>query len=108
MSVRAVLAVTLVASACGAAPPRATPKTTGAILGLVRDKSSGEPIAMAEISLRRDDGLARLAATKTTNDGVYDFDDLAPGAYTVNVYFAGDGVEVDHIAVVAGRVVPVD
>jgi len=107
MSVRAVLVVTLV-SACGAAPPHRPADTTGAILGLVRDKTTGEPIAMAEVALRRDDGLEKLAATKTTNDGVYDFDALAPGLYSVNVYFAGDGVEVDKIKVVAGRVAPVD
>lgn len=108
MSVRAVLVVTLV-SACGAATtPHRPADTTGAILGLVRDKTTGEPIAMAEVALRRDDGLDRLAATKTTNDGVYDFDALAPGLYSVNVYFAGDGVEVDKIKVVAGRVAPVD
>src|SRR5689334_14318325 len=109
MSVRAVLVVTLVlVSACGAAQPRRPADTTGAILGLVRDKTTGEPIAMAEVALRRDDGLDRIGATKTTNDGVYDFDALAPGLYSVNVYFAGDGVEVDKIKVVAGRVAPVD
>jgi hypothetical protein len=63
---------------------------------------------MAEISLRRDGDLARLAHTQTTLDGVYDFDELAPGTYTVMAYFAGDAVEVGNIGVIAGRVVPVD
>jgi hypothetical protein len=104
-----LVAVIAVAAACHASGgPRRPAPTTGAILGLVRDRATGEPIRNAEISLRRDGDLARLANTSTTNDGVYDFDNLVPGRYSVMAYFAGDAVEVENIQVHAGRVAPVD
>jgi len=102
-----VLALASAVVACHPTPTRPRP-TTGAIMGLVRDHASGEPIAMAEVDLRADGKLDRAASTKSSHEGLYDFDHLPPGRYSLTAYFAGDAVEVDHIVVVAGRSAAVD
>lgn len=98
----------LAAAACHAQVKPTAPATTGMIIGLVRDSATGEPIALAELNLRADGELSRKSQAKSSHEGVYDFDKLRPGRYSLTAYFAGDVVEVGNITVVAGRIAPVD
>jgi hypothetical protein len=107
MYARLVVVMALAAGACHP-QPRAAPVTTGAIIGLVRDSATGEPIAMAALNLRADGELGRKSQTKSSHQGLYDFANLRPGRYALTAYFAGDVVEVANITVVAGRIAPVD
>ena len=106
MYARLVGAMALASGACHPTPRPA--RTTGSIIGLVRDSASGEPIALAELNLHADGELTRHARTTSTREGLYDFDHLRPGRYSITAYFAGDAVEISNITVIAGRVVPVD
>lgn len=91
----------LVLAACGATqrPPRAT---DGAIAGLVRDRNSGEPVATAELE------LSNGAHTISARDGLYTFDHLAPGRYTLVGHYAGQPVTIHNIDVDAGQATYVD
>jgi hypothetical protein len=106
MYTRLVTVMALAAAACHP-QPRPAP-TTGAIIGLVRDSATGEPIAFAELNLHADGELTRRAQAKSSREGLYDFDHLPPGRYSLTAYFAGDAVEVSNITIIAGRIAPVD
>jgi len=99
---RVIAAALLLASCAHAAAPAA-----GGIAGLVRDRDSGEPIALAAISVRRDGELAATTA-KSGADGFYDVERLPPGRYQIAAHYAGVTVEVGGIAVAPGRVTAVD
>ena len=88
------------------APDRPRP-TTGAIAGLARDHDSGDPIAKAEISVRAE-GSVRDRVTTTSDRGLYDVDQLAPGRYHLVGTFAGQPIEVLNIDVRAGESTLVD
>jgi uncharacterized protein (DUF2141 family) len=110
-TMRVLAVLTLAAGALAAAacrPPPVPRPTTGGIIGLVRDAATGESIAKAELVLRADGQLERGATAITTAEGYYEFDDLAPGRYTITAHFAGETVEVTNIAITAGRGAPVD
>jgi hypothetical protein len=110
MSLRpALLSILGIAMACGG--PQTTahrPPSTGAVIGLVRDRASGEPIAMAELRLRLDGELGAAIRARSEPSGTYEIDGLQPGRYTLTTYYAGDVVEVANIGVSAGRTTPVD
>jgi Carboxypeptidase regulatory-like domain len=75
-------------------PPCSFPQgeTTSAILGQVTDQS-GAPIAGSAVSItNRDTGLRR--SLKTDEQGRFDFPQLAPGTYSVNV--EADGFNPQH------------
>jgi hypothetical protein len=103
-----VLSILAIAAACGARPNTAATSTTGAVIGLVRDRASGEPIAMAELRLRADGELGAAIKSTSGRTGTYEIDALPPGRYSLTAYFAGDVVEVANIDVSAGRTTPVD
>jgi hypothetical protein len=93
-----ILLVLLVA--CGAAQrPR---PTEGSIGGLVRDRASGEPVAMA--SLRLSNGATATSAP----DGLYAIDHVKPGRYTLHAKFAGQPITIKNIDVRAGDATFVD
>lgn len=91
----------LVLVACGA-PQRPPRPTEGAIAGLVRDQNSGQPIATADLQ------LSTGAHTTSARDGLYTFDHVAPGRYTLVGRYAGQPVTVKNIVVDAGEATYVD
>lgn len=96
----------LVLAACGAAQHAPRP-TTGAIGGLARDHDSGEPVAKAEIRIRAQ-GELTPRTTVSAREGIYGFDHLPPGKYSLTALFAGQPVDVENIDVVAGEATIVD
>ena len=105
---RSAILVVLVMVATGCRGPRAPRPTTGAIMGLVRDRASGDPIAMARLQVRRDGPVDGGAGTRSSEDGLSDLERPTPGRYTLTAHFAGEIVEVRAIDVSAGRALPVD
>lgn len=100
--------VALALMACGGAQRGAPAPTDGTISGLVREVSSGDPVAMVHIELRRA-GEATLLRDVTTSDrGLYTLSAVLPGAYDLRAEFAGTVVELRGVPVQAGRVVPLD
>lgn len=87
-------------AACGAAQ-HARP-TTGSIGGLVRDQASGEPVAMATLTLSN--GQTATSAP----DGLYAIDRIEPGRYTLVAKFAGQPITIKNIDVRAGDATFVD
>ena len=54
------------------------------IRGRITDKETGQPIARAVVHITTDSGKTRLT-TRTDDEGLYRFSNLAPGAYTGSV-----------------------
>jgi hypothetical protein len=104
--VRIAVVVVLVACACSATQRTHTRPSTGAIAGLARDHDSGDPVSLAEIRLTPHGRTALV--TSTRDNGLYDFDELAPGTYDLRAVFAGQPVEIANIGVRAGIVTMVD
>ncbi|HEY1558778.1 MAG TPA: carboxypeptidase-like regulatory domain-containing protein [Kofleriaceae bacterium] len=101
-----VVPILTLAAACAAAQhPR---PTRGSIGGLARDQDSGDPVAKAQIHLRADGELTASHAVVTAADGSYAIPRLAPGNYTLTASFAGQPIDIDHIAVHAGDTTVVD
>jgi hypothetical protein len=98
-------ALVVLAVACAGSPhPRHKP-LDGAIAGLVRDGTSGEPIASAELQLL---GGGSTLTTESGASGLYEIDHLKPGRYTLHATYAGQPVTVSNIDVVAGEAMYVD
>ena len=98
-----LLVVVALLAACGA---RQQPRdTTGAIVGLVRDRDSGDSIAKAEIRVR---GEGASRAVISNDDGMYDVDHLRPGHYDIIATFAGQPIEISRVAVKPGVATAVD
>src|SRR5438105_14337180 len=98
----------LVLLAMGCAGTQHAPHaTTGAIAGLARDRTSGDPVARASIHVRADGELAARAAS-SAGSGAYAVDHLPPGQYSLSAEFAGQPIDVEHIAVRAGETTVVD
>jgi hypothetical protein len=97
--VRFLVLVLLVA--CGAATHKPAPPKLGAIAGLARDRTSGEAISMADITIGD-------RVTKSNLYGMYDIDDLPPGTYTLVARFADQPVTIKNIEVSAGTATYVD
>lgn len=101
-----LLVLALVACGCGATSVRPRP-TTGGIAGLARDLDSGDPIAKAEIRVRAG-GQLQPRVTVSSDRGLFDVQELPPGDYTLTAHFAGQPLEVNHIAIRAGEITMVD
>lgn len=68
-------------------------KTDGAIAGLVRDRDSGQPLGAVDIVLS-------TGAKKTTGiDGLYIFDPVKPGRYSLVATYAGHRLTTKNIDV---------
>lgn len=97
----------LIAASCGAAQRTSLAPTLGAILGIARDQDSGDPVAFATILARRE-GEVLNQARKSSDRGLYQFLQLAPGRYTVTGTFAGQTITANDVMVVAGESVAID
>ncbi len=86
--------------ACGASH-HPKPVKLGAITGLVRDATSSVSLAQVDVELG-DKSTASSAA------GVYLFDNLPPGQYTLHSRYASQPITVEHIQVDPGTATYVD
>jgi hypothetical protein len=76
----------------------------GAIAGLARDTESGDPIGAADIVVRG----PSPGATVTGREGLFAFDPLTPGRYTLVGDYAGQTVTINNVDVAAGEPTFVD
>jgi hypothetical protein len=88
-------------AACGARQPAHPKPTDGAIAGLVRDETSGDPVGAAEIRIAK-------RSTTSTGDGLYSIDHLPPGRFDLYATFAGQPVTVHNVVIEAGLATYVD
>ena len=88
-------------AACGATAHPTHP-TDGSIAGLVRDQGSGDPIRSAALQLSS--GARAISGA----NGLYAFDHVAPGRYSVVARFAGQPITIQNIDVRAGEPTFVD
>lgn len=87
-------------AACGASHVTATPKP-GAITGLVRDAATSVSLAQVDVALGG-------RTTTSSTAGVYLFDGLPPGQYTLRSTYAGHAITIEHIDVSPGTASYVD
>lgn len=73
-------------------------ETTGSIYGIVNDAANGEPVPMAHVSLNPGG-----KATNTGSDGRYEFLNMEPGQYTIQISKSGYVTNTKQITVVAGQ-----
>lgn len=73
-------------------------ETTGSIYGIVNDATNGEPVPMAHVSLNPGG-----RATNTGSDGRYEFLNMEPGQYTIQISKSGYVTNTKQITVVAGQ-----
>jgi hypothetical protein len=92
------------ATACRPPSPRAP--AHGGIAGQVRDRQTGEPV-VATLTAHAQDSFA-VASARTTADGGYAIERLAPGVYDMVVVLRGTTVQLTGIPVQAGRTTPFD
>lgn len=78
-------------------------ETTGSIYGIVNDAYSGDPIAVARVTLNPSG-----KSTNTGSDGRYEFLDMEPGQYTIQISKTGYKTNSKSISVVAGKQAPGD
>ncbi len=97
-------------SACGGVSRTTTAAkpTTGGIAGLARDHDSGDPVALAEIQIRRAAPSDPPVVLRSSDRGLYELAPLSPGRYHLTAIFAGQHVEVENIDVRAGTTTSVD
>ena len=69
----------------------------GNITGTVRNSASGQGLAGATVA------IGGGSSTTTSDSGVYTFNDLAPGTYTLTASKAGFASASDSVAVTAGQ-----
>ena len=72
--------------------------TTGAIYGIVNDADSGEPVSGVHVVLNPGG-----KTTNTGSDGRYEFQDMEPGQYTIQISKNGYKTNTKRISVVAGE-----
>jgi hypothetical protein len=103
-AVRRLGAVLLAAATCAGFSAGCKPEkpSTGAglIVGRVADLKTGAPIAGAHVTAISQ-GQSRAATTDAS--GIFHFDSLAPGEYTVATEESGYARRVLHVTVAAGR-----
>lgn len=73
-------------------------ETTGTIYGIVNDADTGEPLQGASVSLKPSG-----KTTNTGSDGSYEFQNMEPGQYTIQILKAGYKTNTKPITVVAGE-----
>ena len=72
--------------------------TTGSIYGIVNDMDNGEPLSGAHVVLNPGG-----KTTNTGSDGRYEFLDMEPGQYTIQISKSGYKTNTKRISVVAGE-----
>jgi hypothetical protein len=99
----------VILAACGAATPHggAAERDEGSIVGLARDRDTGDAIAKAKITVRAQGQLAPFA-TITGKDGGFGLAHLKAGSYSLSANFAGTAVDVANITVGGGGPTVVD
>lgn len=73
-------------------------ETTGTIYGIVNDSDNGEPVQDAHVALSPYGKTAN-----TGSDGSYEFQELEPGQYTIQISKTGYKTNTKRITVVAGE-----
>lgn len=73
-------------------------ETTGSVYGIVNDANSGEPVSVAHVMLNPGG-----RATNTGSDGRYEFSDLNPGQYSLQISKSGYITNSKQITIVAGK-----
>lgn len=73
-------------------------ETTGSIYGIVNDADSGEPISVAHVVLNPGG-----KTTNTGSDGRYEFLNMEPGQYTIQISKTDYETNTKRISVVAGE-----
>lgn len=73
-------------------------ETMGTIYGIVNDADNGEPLQNAAVSLK-----PTGKTTNTGSDGSYEFQDMEPGQYTIQIQKMGYKTNTKRITVVAGE-----
>lgn len=73
-------------------------ETTGSIYGIVNDVDNGEPVSGAHVVLNPGG-----KTTNTGSDGRYEFLDMDPGQYTIQISKSGYKTNTKRISVVAGK-----
>ena len=87
----------LAIAACFASCTKDEEEVTGSIYGIVTDADNGEPIKSANVSLNPGG-----KSTVTGTDGRYEFPDMQPGQYTVQIVKSGYETNTKGITVEAG------
>lgn len=72
--------------------------TTGTIYGIVNDADNGEPVSGVHVVLNPGG-----KTTNTGSDGRYEFLDMEPGQYTIQISKSGYKTNTKRISVVAGK-----
>ncbi|CAN5412538.1 hypothetical protein BH11MYX1_BH11MYX1_26890 [soil metagenome] len=95
--------------ACASAPhsTATTRAVDGSLVGLARDRDSGDVIALAQINIRPRGQVVPIK-TLTAANGRYNQPHLAPGTYSLSANFAGQHVSVENIELFAGDPTVVD
>lgn len=78
-------------------------ETMGTIYGIVNDSDNGEPVQDAHVSL-----TPYGKTINTGSDGSYEFPDMEPGQYTIQISKSGYKTNTKRISVVAGEKVSSD
>lgn len=73
-------------------------ETTGSIYGIVNDSDNGEPVQDAHVSLNPGG-----KTTNTGSDGRYEFTEMEPGQYTIQISRADYKTNTKRITVIAGE-----
>lgn len=73
-------------------------ETTGSIYGIVNDSDNDEPVQGAHVSLSPSGKTAN-----TGSDGGYEFPDMEPGQYTIQISKSGYKTNTKRIMVIAGE-----
>ena len=108
MRARALLFAALIGIGGLATPVPLTPRgwaqvAKGSIVGVVKDKASGE--ALAGVTVLATMPGSRHTFTAISDDtGAYRFDGLPPGEYTLTFYYGEATTERPHVLVATGKV----
>lgn len=73
-------------------------ETTGSIYGIVNDSVTGEPIKAGIVTLNPGG-----KSTTTGSDGRYEFNEMTPGQYTIQISKTGYVTNTKRVTVVAGE-----
>jgi hypothetical protein len=107
-----ILTAVLTACAALAAVAVTTPAahadstTTGAIQGIVKDKTTGEALPGVAVVLTGEQGKT-APSTLTDENGFYKIDGLTPGRYIVKFFFATVTVTRDDVVVGVNKTTPI-
>lgn len=96
----------LIAGLCSAALLPAHQNPGCGIYGKVKDKSSGEEIPFATVSLFRNDSL--IGNSTTANDGNYCFKNVSAGKYKLKVMYVGYSAKTTAVISFTGKAVKMD